>query len=45
MVPSLAELGIDRMSVEDRLRVADAIWNSVAAETEAAELNESQRRE
>jgi putative addiction module component (TIGR02574 family) len=42
---SLAELGIDRLSVEERLALADAIWDSVAAEAEAAPLTAAQRQE
>jgi putative addiction module component (TIGR02574 family) len=45
MVPTIQELGLDRLSVEDRLAVADAIWDSVAREAEAAPLPEAQRGE
>lgn len=45
MPPTLAELGLDRLSPEDRLAVADAIWDSVARESEAAPLSEVQRAE
>jgi putative addiction module component (TIGR02574 family) len=45
MAPSIAELGIDRLSIEDRLAVADAIWDSVAREAEAAPLSAAQRAE
>jgi putative addiction module component (TIGR02574 family) len=45
MVPTIQELGLDRLSVEDRLAVANAIWDSVARDAEAAPLPEAQRAE
>jgi putative addiction module component (TIGR02574 family) len=45
MAPSLQELGLDRLSPEDRLTVAEAIWDSVAREVESAPLTEAQRAE
>jgi putative addiction module component (TIGR02574 family) len=45
MIPSLHELGIDQLSVEDRLALAEAIWESVAREIESAPLAEGQRQE
>lgn len=45
MPPSIEELGLDRLSVEDRLAVADAIWDSVARDAEAAPLPPAQRAE
>ena len=45
MAPSLQDLGLDRLSPEDRLAVAEAIWDSVAREVEAAPLTEPQRAE
>ena len=45
MVPTLQELGLDRMSPEDRLTVAEAIWESVAREVEANPLPDAQRVE
>ena len=45
MPPTLQELGIDRLSVEDRLELAEAIWSSVARDAELAPLSEAQRRE
>ncbi|MDB5313640.1 MAG: hypothetical protein JWO38_7842 [Gemmataceae bacterium] len=38
MTPTLQELGIDRLSAEDRLALAEAIWESVAREAEQAPL-------
>ena len=47
MAPTIQELGLDRLSPEDRLTVAEAIWDSVAseAETEAQALPASQQEE
>lgn len=43
MSPSLESLGIDRLSVEDRIALAEKIWESVEAEQPL--LTEAQRRE
>ena len=45
MAPSLQELGLDRLSPEDRLAVAEALWDSVAQEAEAASLPAAQHAE
>lgn len=45
MPPTLQELGIDRLSADDRLALAEAIWESVAREAEQATLSEAQRQE
>ena len=45
MSPTLQEFGIDRLSIEDRLLLAEAIWESVAAEQAAAPLSEAKRQE
>ncbi len=45
MPPTVEELGLDRLSIEDRLAVADEIWDSVAREAEAAPLPPGQRAE
>jgi putative addiction module component (TIGR02574 family) len=45
MRPTLQELGLDRLSLEDRLTIAEAIWESVACEAEAAPLPKAQRAE
>lgn len=45
MAPVLTDLGIDRLKVEDRLALAEAIWESVAAELERAPLTEAQGKE
>jgi putative addiction module component (TIGR02574 family) len=44
-MPSMKELGIDRLSVEDRLALVQEIWDSIAADVEQAPLSEAQRRE
>lgn len=49
MPQSMRDLGIDRLSVEDRLALAQEIWDSVARDLEretpsAAELRELERR-
>ena len=45
MSPTLQELGIDRLSAEDRLSLAEAILESIAHEADQAALPESQRKE
>jgi len=42
---SLRDLGLDRLSIEERLQVADAIWDSVVHEVETSPLPEWQRAE
>jgi putative addiction module component (TIGR02574 family) len=45
MIPTLQSLGIDRMSVEDRIALAMAIWDSIATEAHQSLLSEAQRQE
>lgn len=45
MPPTLQDLGIDRLSADDRLALAEAIWDSVAREVEQSPLTEVQRKE
>jgi len=45
MVPTLQALGLDQLSLDDRLAVAEAIWDSVAREAEASPLTPAQRAE
>ena len=45
MPPTIQELGLDRLSIDDRLAVADAIWDSVARDAEAMTLSPAQRPE
>ncbi|MBV9121809.1 MAG: addiction module protein [Planctomycetes bacterium] len=45
MAVTMKELGIDRLSVEDRLALMHEIWDSLAAEPGGTFLSESQRQE
>jgi putative addiction module component (TIGR02574 family) len=45
MPPTMHDLGIDRLSVDDRIALAQEIWDSVAQEVEHAPLSEAQRQE
>jgi len=45
MSVSLKSLGIDRLSVEERLALVEDLWDSIAGENAAASLNDAQRAE
>ena len=45
MTPTIQDFGLERLSAEDRLAVAEAIWESVVREMEVAPLPEAQRAE
>jgi putative addiction module component (TIGR02574 family) len=45
MAPTLESFGIDRLSVEDRIALATAIWDSIVARTHTPLLTEAQRLE
>jgi putative addiction module component (TIGR02574 family) len=45
MSPTLKALGIDQLSVEQRIALVQEIWDSIAAEVEATPLTEAQKRE
>ena len=45
MTTTLRDLGIDRMSVDDRLDLMNQIWDSIAAEGDQRNLSEARRRE
>jgi len=45
MGATLRELGIDRLSVIERMRLVEEIWDSIAAEPEALEIPQSHRDE
>ena len=45
MPPTLQALGIDRLPVADRIALAQAIWDTVAAEPPAPLVTPAQRRE
>jgi putative addiction module component (TIGR02574 family) len=45
VLPTITELGIHQLTLEDRLLLAEAIWQSVVAEQEQAEIPASQLAE
>lgn len=45
MAPTLQAFGIDRLSLEDRIALATAIWQSIEAEPNASLLTNSQQLE
>jgi putative addiction module component (TIGR02574 family) len=45
MSPSMQELGIDRLSIEDRLALAQQLWESVTRDLEREPLTTAQRAE
>jgi putative addiction module component (TIGR02574 family) len=45
MAPSLQDLGLDRLPAEERLEVAEALWDSVARDIENTPLSAAQRAE
>lgn len=45
MAPTLRELGLDNLNAEDRLTIAEAIWESVGREIESTPITEVQRAE
>lgn len=45
MSPTLQALGIDRLSVPERIALAQAIWDSIPAEAHPPLLTEAQRQE
>jgi putative addiction module component (TIGR02574 family) len=45
MPPTLQALGIDRLNVEDRIALVQAIWDSIAAQPHPPLLTEAQRQE
>jgi putative addiction module component (TIGR02574 family) len=44
MTPALQALGIDRLSVAERIAIIQEIWDSIAEEVEKAPLTEAQRQ-
>jgi putative addiction module component (TIGR02574 family) len=44
-VPMMKTLGLDRLSVEERIQLAQEIWDSVAEEPTAVALTEAQKQE
>ena len=45
MSPTLESLGIDKLSLDERIVLAQEIWDSIDAETANAPLTEAQKRE
>jgi putative addiction module component (TIGR02574 family) len=45
MTPTLQALGLDRLPLDDRLAVAEALWDSVVRAAEASPLTPAQRAE
>jgi putative addiction module component (TIGR02574 family) len=45
MSPTFQALGIDRLSIAERIALVQEIWDSIAAEAEQASLTEAQRQE
>jgi putative addiction module component (TIGR02574 family) len=45
MPPTLQDLGLDRLSVEDRIALAHQLWESAVQEVEQAPLTPAQRQE
>ena len=45
MAPTFQSLGIDKLSIEERIRLVQEIWDSIAEEIERSPLTESQRQE
>ncbi len=44
MPATMKDLGIDRLSIEDRLTLVQEIWDSIAASSEQPPLTEDQKR-
>ena len=45
MLPDLQSLGIDKLSVDEKIVLVGAIWDSIAAEPHPSFLTGEQRRE
>jgi putative addiction module component (TIGR02574 family) len=45
LAPSLVSLGIDRLSIEDRIALARAIWESIRLELSPSLITPAQREE
>jgi putative addiction module component (TIGR02574 family) len=45
MPVSITELGIDQMSIEDRLKLVQAIWDSIAATKDRPPISDGLRAE
>jgi putative addiction module component (TIGR02574 family) len=45
MPTTMKELGLDRLPAEDRLALAEELWDSVAAHPESVPITEAQRQD
>ncbi len=45
MIPSLHDLGIEKLSVDDRIALAQAIWDSIPIASGPLPLTEAQKAE
>ncbi len=45
MSPELKQLGIDRLSVAERILLVEKIWDSIADESEQLPLTDAQRQD
>ena len=45
MHPLVQSLGIDRLSTQERIELAEAIWETIDADLDATPLTEAQQRE
>jgi putative addiction module component (TIGR02574 family) len=45
MTPSLKDLGLENLSADDKLKIADALWECVEEEIANAPLTEAQKAE
>lgn len=45
MAPTIQALGIDRLSIEDRITLVNAIWDSIASNPQQPLATETQKRE
>jgi putative addiction module component (TIGR02574 family) len=45
MSPTMKDLGLDRLSVDDRITLVQELWDSIAADAAKLPLTESQQRE
>jgi putative addiction module component (TIGR02574 family) len=43
MSSTITALGIDRMSIDDRLRLVGEIWDSIAAEADALPITDAEK--
>ena len=45
MSPTFKQLGIDQLTIAERILLVEEIWDSIAAETEQIPLTEAQRQD